>query len=84
MCVMRLTAITPVLGKIETGRAFQILAVRIENEDANASVVYQPRRDADPYGASRFDGKKVRGELDQPVLENTLLNISYRIPKCRL
>ncbi|CAH2226874.1 jg17123 [Pararge aegeria aegeria] len=44
-----------------------------------ASAVYRPRRDADPYGASRFDGKKARGELDQIVLEHTLRNISYRI-----
>ncbi|CAH2241195.1 jg3260 [Pararge aegeria aegeria] len=46
-----------------------------------ASAVYQPRRDADPYGASRFDGKKARGELDEIVLEHTLQNISYRTPK---
>ncbi|CAH2229236.1 jg6743 [Pararge aegeria aegeria] len=50
-----------------------------------ASAVYQPRRDADPYSASRFDGKKARGELDQTVLEHTLRNISllpvlYLIP----
>ncbi|CAH2228572.1 jg17407, partial [Pararge aegeria aegeria] len=25
---------------------------------SHASAVYQPVRDADPYGASRFDGKK--------------------------
>ncbi|CAH2229944.1 jg14017 [Pararge aegeria aegeria] len=48
-----------------------------------ASAVYRPRRDADPYDASRFDGKKARGELDQIVLEHTLRNISYRIPKGR-
>ncbi|CAH2217853.1 jg7822 [Pararge aegeria aegeria] len=48
-----------------------------------APAVYQPRRDADPYAASRFDGKKARGELDQIVLEHTLRNISYRIPKDR-
>ncbi|CAH2269866.1 jg21697 [Pararge aegeria aegeria] len=35
---------------------------------------------ADPYGASRFDGEKARGELDQIVLEHTLRNKSYRIP----
>ncbi|CAH2232119.1 jg20794 [Pararge aegeria aegeria] len=48
-----------------------------------ASAVYRPRRDADPSGASRFDSKKERGELDQIVLEQTLRNISYRIPKGR-
>ncbi|CAH2256759.1 jg10977 [Pararge aegeria aegeria] len=47
-----------------------------------ASAVYR-RRDADPYGTSRFDGKKAKGELDQTVLEHTLRNISYRIPKGR-
>ncbi|CAH2265672.1 jg4922 [Pararge aegeria aegeria] len=48
-----------------------------------ASGVYQQRRDADPYGASRFGSLKVRGELDQTVLQRTLRNISYRIPKSR-
>ncbi|CAH2270076.1 jg16536 [Pararge aegeria aegeria] len=38
-------------------------------------------RDAGPYDAARFDGKKVRGELYQTVLEHTVRNISYRIPK---
>ncbi|CAH2217209.1 jg11554 [Pararge aegeria aegeria] len=47
-----------------------------------ASAVYQPSRDVDPYGASRFDGKKVRGELDQKVLDHTLRNIPNR-PKGR-
>ncbi|CAH2238332.1 jg17489 [Pararge aegeria aegeria] len=45
-----------------------------------ASAVYQPRRDADP---ERFDGKNVRGEIDQTVLEHTLRNISYRKIKGR-
>ncbi|XP_039758835.1 uncharacterized protein LOC120632863 [Pararge aegeria] len=36
--------------------AFQILAVQMRNEDSYASSVYQPRRDANPYSASRFDG----------------------------
>ncbi|CAH2209542.1 jg1457 [Pararge aegeria aegeria] len=48
-------------GQMEAGRAFQILAVRIRNEVAKRFVRvrgFQPRRDADPYGASRFDGKK--------------------------
>ncbi|CAH2229633.1 jg27449 [Pararge aegeria aegeria] len=48
-----------------------------------ASVVYQPRRYKDTYGSPRYDGKKVRGELDQTVLEHTVRNISYRIPKSR-
>ncbi|CAH2230032.1 jg20242 [Pararge aegeria aegeria] len=48
-----------------------------------ASAIYRPRRDADRYGASRFDGKKAWGELDQIVLEHTLRNISYRTPKGR-
>ncbi|CAH2210103.1 jg8062 [Pararge aegeria aegeria] len=48
-----------------------------------ASTVYQPRRDSDPYGASRFDGKKASGGLDQTVLEHTHRNISYRIAKGR-
>ncbi|CAH2244907.1 jg22334 [Pararge aegeria aegeria] len=48
-----------------------------------ASAVYRPRRDADDYGTSRFDGKKAKGELDQIVLEHTLRNISYGIPKGR-
>ncbi|CAH2254758.1 jg15373 [Pararge aegeria aegeria] len=48
---------------------------------SNASAVYRTRRDADPYGASRFDGGKARGEVDQIVLEYTLRNMSYRIPK---
>ncbi|CAH2217811.1 jg22776, partial [Pararge aegeria aegeria] len=75
-----------VLGKIEAGRAFQILAVRIRNVDAKRLVRVRgisTRRDADPYGASRFDVKKARGELDQIVLEHTLRNISYKIPKGR-
>ncbi|CAH2264985.1 jg5048 [Pararge aegeria aegeria] len=46
-------------------------------------MVYQPCKDADPYGASRFHGKEVRGELDQTVLEHTLRNIFYRIQKGR-
>ncbi|CAH2261922.1 jg6992 [Pararge aegeria aegeria] len=40
---------------MEAGMPFQILAVRIRNEDTKrfkASIVYQPRRDADPYGGS--------------------------------
>ncbi|CAH2266827.1 jg9442 [Pararge aegeria aegeria] len=45
-----------------------------------ASALYRPRKDADPYGASRFDGKKARRELDRTVLEHTLRNISNRIP----
>ncbi|CAH2225619.1 jg17859 [Pararge aegeria aegeria] len=48
-----------------------------------APAVYRTRRDADPYGASRFDDKKARGEIDQIVLEHTLRKISYRIPKGR-
>ncbi|CAH2267517.1 jg22605 [Pararge aegeria aegeria] len=48
-----------------------------------ASAVYRRRRASDPYAASRFDGKKARGELDQIVLEHTLRNISYRKPKGR-
>ncbi|CAH2211210.1 jg22539 [Pararge aegeria aegeria] len=69
---------------MEARRAFQILAVRIRNEDAKKIVrVHGISSTWDPYGASRFDGKKVRGELDQTVLEHTLRNISYRIPKGR-
>ncbi|CAH2257074.1 jg11937 [Pararge aegeria aegeria] len=44
---------------MEAERAFQILAVRIRNEVAKRFVHvrgYRPRRDADPYGASWFDG----------------------------
>ncbi|CAH2242659.1 jg8478 [Pararge aegeria aegeria] len=49
---------------MEAGRAFQILVVRIRNEDAKrfvrfASAVDRPRREADPYGVLRFDGKKL-------------------------
>ncbi|CAH2235273.1 jg20648 [Pararge aegeria aegeria] len=33
-----------------------------------ASMVYQPRRGADPYGPPWFYGKKVSGELDETVL----------------
>ncbi|CAH2243982.1 jg25394 [Pararge aegeria aegeria] len=68
---------------MEDGRAFQILAGRIRSEDAKRFVrvrgVSTTYRDADPYGASRFDGKKARGELDHIVLEHSLRNISYRI-----
>ncbi|CAH2207987.1 jg18676 [Pararge aegeria aegeria] len=72
---------------MEAGRSFQILAGRSDiyisryTADANDRyAVYRPRRYADPYAASRFDSKKARGEL---VLEHTLRNISYRIPKGR-
>ncbi|CAH2268768.1 jg23790 [Pararge aegeria aegeria] len=59
-----------VLGKMESGRAFQILAVRIRNEDASyASAVYQPRRDADPYSALWFDGKKTGCIFTNNVLD---------------
>ncbi|CAH2269531.1 jg19079 [Pararge aegeria aegeria] len=38
-----------------------------------ASAVYQPRRDADPYGALRFDGKKKFESFsqDRPKLNRT-------------
>ncbi|CAH2237954.1 jg4648 [Pararge aegeria aegeria] len=70
---------------MEAGRAFQIeCGSETKMRSASyASAVYRPRRDAHPYGASRFDGKKARGELDQIVLEHTLRNKSYRIPKGR-
>ncbi|CAH2211493.1 jg24642 [Pararge aegeria aegeria] len=36
-----------------------------------ASALYRPRKDADPYSASRFDSIKAREELDQIILEHT-------------
>ncbi|CAH2207695.1 jg5082 [Pararge aegeria aegeria] len=70
---------------MKAGSAFQILALRITKGRcaSYASAVYRPLRDADPYSASRFDGKIARGELDQRVLDHSLRNISYRIPKGR-
>ncbi|CAH2244348.1 jg25300 [Pararge aegeria aegeria] len=57
---------------MEAGRAFQILAVRIRNDDAKRLVrdaVYRPRRDADHYVASRFDGRKIKVVLKLFVTE---------------
>ncbi|CAH2270033.1 jg17886 [Pararge aegeria aegeria] len=41
-----------------------------------ASAVYRQRKNADPYGASRFDGKKARGELLSALSE--IYPIEYR------
>ncbi|CAH2269951.1 jg24545 [Pararge aegeria aegeria] len=55
------------LGKMEAGRAFQILAVQFRNEDVKRFVRVRGISARDEMQilragtASRFDGKKVRG-----------------------
>ncbi|CAH2265172.1 jg16828 [Pararge aegeria aegeria] len=45
---------------MEAGRTFQILAVRIRNEDAKRFLRVRYIDHVDPYGVSRLDGKKAR------------------------
>ncbi|CAH2233525.1 jg10807 [Pararge aegeria aegeria] len=49
-----------VLGKMEAGRAFQNLAVRIRNEDAKRFVCVHGISTTDSCGTSRFDDKKMK------------------------
>ncbi|CAH2235518.1 jg19495 [Pararge aegeria aegeria] len=44
-----------------------------------ATAVYRPRRDADPYGASRFDGNKNRN--DEIRRRTKVTGIAQRISK---
>ncbi|CAH2233475.1 jg13397 [Pararge aegeria aegeria] len=64
-----------VLGKWKLEEHSRSLRCESETKMQSASyafMVYRRRRDADPYGTSGFYGKKVRGELDQTVLEHTI------------